>query len=281
MIHSDDPMPYAMTRHFAPWLDVMVGVSPTIATTLRSMPEFSSVRIEEIPYGIAFAPTGRTAPSPADSPLTVIYLGRLIEEQKRISRVVELIQRCAAARDPIRFTVAGAGSEEAKIREQLSHCNNVTMRGPANNAEVAELLAAHEVFLLLSDYEGLPLTLLEAMGAGVTPLISDLESGIRDVVTDSTGYRVPIGDVDGAHRLLRRLVGERDLLFQKGQAAARLARAGYGAAAMTERFLALVPEPATEIVWPASIKIGAPVLENRPWLRRLVPRGIRRLFRRG
>lgn len=46
--------------------------------------------------------------------------------------------------------------------------------------------------------EGLPVTLLEATSAGVVPVVSDLASGIPDVVEHGvTGYRIPPGNIEG------------------------------------------------------------------------------------
>ena len=53
-------------------------------------------------------------------------------------------------------------------------------------------------FSLLSDYEGLALSLLEAMGAGVVPVVSDLSSGIAQAVPADCGLRVPFGNLDAA-----------------------------------------------------------------------------------
>ena len=149
------------------------------------------------------------------------------------------------------------------------------------NDTVPALLAAHDVLVLLSDYEGLPLSLLEAMGAGVVPVVSDLESGIRDVVTAETGVRVPVGDVPAAAAAILALVQDRGRLAALSDAAARSVREEYSAARMAERYLKLIGELApSSVPWPATVEVPAPVGVKHAWLYRGWPRRTRRWIKR-
>lgn len=282
VIQSHDPMPYEMARRYHRWLDAMVGVSPQIASHLRGMAEFAGMRIEEIPYGIHFGPSAeRLSPR---NPLRVLYLGRLIEVQKRISRMVSLIQACAAAEAPVQFTLAGSGPEEAQVRAALAQSPNVAFTGAVPNAEISALLREHDIFILLSDFEGLPLSLLEAMGEGLVPIVSDLPGGMGEVVSPEVGFRLPVGDVRAAADLLLALAQAPERLAPLSRAARSLAREHYSAERMVQQYLALVRSlvpPSPEPDWPASQKIPAP-LGLPAWqyrgLARHLRRGIRRLF---
>ena len=189
IIQSDDPGPYEMARQYAPWLDVMVGVSETICRHLRAESAYSSTRIECIPYGVHFETDCARAPRDFNQPLRIIYLGRLIETQKRVSRLVELIRLLTTRGRPFEFTFGGSGPELPSVREALRGFSHIRFLGHVPNHQIGELLRSQDVFVLLSDYEGLPLSLLEAMGEGVVPVVSDLESGMREVVTVGTGIR--------------------------------------------------------------------------------------------
>ena len=104
IIQADEPSPFATARRYAPWLDAMVGVSEGIAHKLKAMPEFRTTKVEAIPYGIAFRPA--TARPPSSGPLRVIYLGRIIEEQKRVTRLAALIKNLPS--HDFQFTIVGA-----------------------------------------------------------------------------------------------------------------------------------------------------------------------------
>lgn len=285
LVQADDPAVYAMAAQYADSLDAIAGVSAHIGERLRSMPEFKSVRVAAIPYGIAFEAPAR-AERRADEPLRVLYLGRLIEEQKRISRVIELAQRLEKRGAPVRFTIAGSGPDEASVRSALATVRSVEFRGAVANREVPVLLREHDVYVLLSDYEGLPLSLLEAMGEGLVPVVSDLPSGLAEVVTPEMGLRVAVGDVAAAEAAILALAGDRERLRTLSESAARLARSRYSADRMVSEYLALIDSiaPPQTPLWPPSVEIPAP-RGLRPWLfsgwRRSLRRALKRLASAG
>ena len=50
----------------------------------------------------------------------------------------------------------------------------------------------------MSDYEGLPVALLEAMGNGLAPVVSRIASGNTELIkNEENGYLVEVGDIEG------------------------------------------------------------------------------------
>ncbi len=281
VIQSHDPAPYAMARQFASCIDLMVGVSAEICRHLRSLPDFSRCRIEQIPYGIPFGPPVERLVLLPDQPLRVVYLGRLIEEQKRVSRLVELVKLLEQRELNCRFSFVGSGPELTRMKSALAGSSNVEFYGEIPNTEVPRLLAAHDIFVLLSDYEGLPLSLLEAMGQGVVPVISDLESGIRDVVKDDCGIRVPVGDVRAAAEVISALAHDRRRLNALSAAASTHARGNFSSERMALRYLQAVDTLATTpVAWPSVVSIPTPIGVRPRWLFSGLPRALRRLAKR-
>jgi glycosyltransferase involved in cell wall biosynthesis len=279
VIQSDDPGPYT-TREFGPWLDAMVGVSRQICDRLRQFPELTGKRIECIPYGIDFSPTAAPPRATATGPLRVVYVGRLIEVQKRVSRLVSVIQHLHARRAPVAFTLIGSGPEEAQVRRDLAGLDHVKLLGEVPNREIATLLREQDVILLLSDFEGLPLSLLEAMREGVVPVVSDLESGLRDLVSAERGVRVPVGDVERAAEVLMRFASDRASLRPLAEACRRVVREEYHADTMARRYVALLDDATATPHWPAEPRIPTPLGVKPPWLFRGLSREIRRALRR-
>ena len=269
-----------MARHYVPWLDVMVGVSETICRRLREDPAYAGSRVENIPYGIHFGPENTSTPRKPGQPLRIIYLGRIIETQKRVSRLVELTRLLAARGEPFEFTIGGSGPESASVRGALKDASTVRFLGDVPNRWISGLLCSHDVFILLSDYEGLPLSLLEAMGEGVVPVVSDLESGMREVVTAETGIRVPVGDVSAAAEAIVFLTRNPGKLAELSAAAKRLARTQYSAARMAESYLKLAGEkPGANGAWPTKINVPAPLLVRPAWMYKGLGRHMRRILR--
>jgi len=279
IVQSHDPGPYGLVQRYARHLDVAVGVSREITRHLSAMPELRGVGVECIPYGIDFPPDVPARPSSPHNPLRVVYVGRLMEEQKRISRVAELIRRTRQAGLPVEFTFVGSGPEEPKLRAEFEHTADVTFTGALPNSEVRARLANQDVFVLLSDFEGLPLSLLEAMGQGVVPVVSDLPSGMRDVVNEECGFRVPVGDVAAAQETLAALCREPGRVQALAPKAAALARREYSADRMAERYLNLVAGGVgAEGAWPRGVEVPVPY-GVRPWLFRGVMRRVRRALK--
>lgn len=85
--------------------------------------------------------------------------------------------------------------------------------------DVPQLLAAAQLSLLVTNWEGLPLSILEAMRAGLPVIATDV-AGIGEAIREGeTGYLVPRGDVDVLRARLARLLGDGRLRLSQGQAA--------------------------------------------------------------
>ena len=281
IIQSDDPGPYKLVRQFAPWLDAIVGVSETICGRLRQESFGREIRIEYIPYGIPFGPAQVRSLRDITQPLKIIYVGRMIEHQKRVSRLLELVKALTARGEKFEFTFVGSGPELLPAKENLKHLLNVRFLGDVPNAYVSGLLRSMDIFVLLSDFEGLPLSLLEAMGEGVVPIVSDLESGMRELVTAETGIRVPVGDISAAANAITGLA--RDSARQAGisAAASDYVRRSFSAAIMGERHLKLITALSKgDPIWPAKVNIPIPLSLENHWTSTAWARPIRRLLRR-
>jgi glycosyltransferase involved in cell wall biosynthesis len=279
LIQSDHQNPYATAASFAPWIDTIVGVSNEITQKLESMPEFGEKPVHTIPYGIYFDETDERQIRSTEEPLRVIYVGRLIEEQKRVSRLVTLAQKLESTCAPIRLTLAGSGPQEKELRAKLEGSSVARVIGEVSNAQVVELLRQHDVFILLSDYEGLPLALLEAMGYGLVPVVSDLPSGIREAVPEHAGIRIPPGDVDAAASALNALAVDSTRLSHLSKSAQRTAREHYSAKRMAGDYLKLVESSfGSAKEWPVKIRVPAPIGLN-PFVFSGISRTARRWLR--
>jgi glycosyltransferase involved in cell wall biosynthesis len=72
----------------------------------------------------------------------------------------------------------------------------VELTGRISGAGVRDILLASHAFVLLSDFEGLPVAMLEAMEAGCVPIVYAMDSGIPEVLrSGENGIVVPQGDI--------------------------------------------------------------------------------------
>ena len=96
--------------------------------------------------------------------------------------------------------------------------------------------ASLDALLMPSRHEGLPYALIEAMGAGLPIVASDV-GGIREVLTDGeTGLIVPPEDCAALARAIETLAASPELRQRLGHSASRFARAHLSAAQMTSAY---------------------------------------------
>lgn len=254
MGQSHDPLVYDALRRYAPWMDLVAMVSQTMKQTAAGLPEFARVPIAYLPYGVPISPETDSTARDFTRPLRILYLGRLEQEQKRVRLFPEILRGICESGMPFHWTIAGAGSERDFLEANMktgSRDQTISFAGPLRYADVPAVLKQHDIYLLASDYEGLPLSLLEAMGQGLVPVVSDLESGIREVVDNSAGALVPVNDVSGYARAVIQLHEHREELAAKSAVARVRAQRDFSVAAMTDRWLAAFPPtPSAVEAWP-------------------------------
>ena len=149
----------------------------------------------------------------------VAGLGRL-HPQKNWPLFLRLAGRFPAAT----FVIAGTGPEEDRLR--ASAPGNVRFAG---FRDARTVLAAADVFLLTSDYEGTPMTLLEAMACGVPPVVSAVD-GCAEILADGAGgLTAPPGDEGAFAAQLGGLLGDPGRRARLGAAARERVRQSYDA----------------------------------------------------
>ena len=106
--------------------------------------------------------------------------------------------------------------------------STVRYTGRLTNADVVRLLAEHDVLVLPTRHEGLPVAVLEAMSAGVVPVVSNIDSGVPDVVTNGQNGCLPtVGDVSAFADSVARLSRDRVMLESLSVAARETVRARF------------------------------------------------------
>jgi glycosyltransferase involved in cell wall biosynthesis len=267
MGQSDEPNVYDMIRHYASWMDLVAMVSKTMKQKAEALPEFARVPVVNLPYGVPFDPAAETSTRDWNATLRILYLGRLAREQKRVHLFPEILRYFVSGM-PFHWTIAGEGEERGFLEANLKPASSnqtVSFTGAVRYADVPNLLKQHDIFLLASEYEGLPLSLLEAMGNGLVPVVSDLKSGIPEVVDQNNGLLVPANDVAGYARAIIHLHEHRDELAAKSAAARTRVEKEFSVAAMTDRWLAAIPTPSiSPLTWPQQWNISAPLAAKNP-----------------
>jgi glycosyltransferase involved in cell wall biosynthesis len=153
------------------------------------------------------------------TPPTLLVLGRLT----KLKGSYDLLAACAplvAEFPALRLALGGDGELEqvAARAQELGIGENVKLLGWIGAAEKERELQQASLYVLPSYHEGMPMSLLEAMAAGL-PVISTRVGGIPELVSDGVdGILLEPGDINGLTDALRRLLQNGELARQMGRA---------------------------------------------------------------
>lgn len=152
-------------------------------------------------------------------PLDGVVVGTVgrLSPQKDPLLLVRAVLPLLRERPEARLLVVGDGPLRAQVEAEVGGSPQVVLTGL--RTDVPRLLNAMDVFVLSSQWEGLPRTLLQAMATGV-PVVATDADGVRDVVEDElTGRLVPRGDAHALREAVARLVDEPPLRRRLASAA--------------------------------------------------------------
>jgi glycosyltransferase involved in cell wall biosynthesis len=197
IVHSDDPQHYEHVARLGRYWNAIVAVSPAIAAAAAALDPSLVSRTAVIPYGVEVADT--LPERQWDSVLRIVYAGRLVQYQKRILDLPRIVRALVDRGVPVQLSIAGSGSEQGTLMEAcaaLKVQEQITFLGTLSSSQLREIMAQNHAFVLTSEFEGLPLSMLEAMGQACIPVVTDIRSGIPDLVQNGVnGYRAPVGDI--------------------------------------------------------------------------------------
>jgi len=178
----------------------------------------------------------------SEEDVVVTQVARLVE-LKDYPTALRAIQQGAAEVPRLRYLIVGDGPERQSIEaliDQLDLQGIVQVLGSRD--DVAEILAASDIFLLTSITEGIPLTLIEAMATGLPCVATDVGGVAEVVIEKETGLLAPEQDSTALARHIRRLANEPALRRELGAAGKRRAREKFDERQMQAAFVKLYQE---------------------------------------
>ncbi|MGK9369476.1 glycosyltransferase family 4 protein [Melioribacter sp. Ez-97] len=127
-----------------------------------------------------------------DKPENILYLAR-IEEEKGIFILLQAFKKLKIIHPKYKLFIAGSGSKYYEVNKYIHNekLNDVYLLGHLNENEKIELLKKADMLVFPTYYkEGLPISVLEAMAAGL-PIVTRPVGGIKDFFVDGImGYLV-------------------------------------------------------------------------------------------
>lgn len=200
-------------RH--PWNGPHGQILPRRIETMRNFDRFDVVGVQTQQQAEAISAKGisptniefLTGELPSGSVLSEAAADRPANRAVMIANLIALkrvdhpIRAVAKLRDKgidVTLTVLGEGAERQKLEQLISDLDvtdRVELPGYVN--DVPARLLSSSFSMLTSTSEGLPLSMMESMGAGCVPIVYDITYGPRDLVEQGkNGFITPSGDID-------------------------------------------------------------------------------------
>ena len=192
--HGDFDFYYDLAVRHQDTIDAFVTYTEQMVRRLRELLPDRHDSIFLLPYGVDIPATVRR---PAEGKLRLLYVGRFSTD-KGVFDLPMIDRRLRELGVDPAWTLQGAGPDEEALRASWPDRGDIRWSGQREKADVLRLYEQHDVLVMPSRNEGLPVALLEAGAAGVVPVVSDLASGIPEVVAPGvSGYRPRVGDIGG------------------------------------------------------------------------------------
>jgi glycosyltransferase involved in cell wall biosynthesis len=160
-------------------------------------------KIRILPHSVD---TARFSPGVEAPDYDVVSVGHLIR-RKRMDVLIDAVAELKARGVEVRTAILGEGEERPRLEAQIKERGVeglVTLLGFRHDVEA--VLRRARVFVLASEWEGVPFAMIEAICSGLVPIVTDVGT-IADWVEDGTnGHIVPVGDAPALARRIEQLV---------------------------------------------------------------------------
>ncbi|MFN8607714.1 MAG: glycosyltransferase family 4 protein [Vulcanimicrobiota bacterium] len=211
-----------MEKLAAGWCDHLITVSRVNQRQILDEGICRPEKLSLIPGGLALENYAARGPAPWNLPPDAIVMGMAgrLEPAKGHSDLLLAMSRLLPRNPRLHLVIMGTGHLRGQLERQaweLGLHGRVHFLGWVE--DLISAMAALDLFVLSSHYEGLGVVLLEALALG-RPVVSTRVGGTQDIIEDGvTGLFAPAHDPAGLAEAIQRLLDDPDL-------AARLAAAG-------------------------------------------------------
>jgi glycosyltransferase involved in cell wall biosynthesis len=213
--------------------------------------------------------------------IKIIFIGRIEDSQKGVFLLPKIIWDLKQRGFDFRFVIIGDGPSFPELQRMINDrdiADKVFLSGPLPHEEVIQAMRENHFFIMPSNYEGMPVVLLEAMSSGLVPIVSNL-SGHTDILVKegTTGFFGEPGDAKSFVSAILKAIEDRTALNQISKNASDFIGNHFNLQEITESYLKLFSE--TQIVKRRNNKVDFSIIPDFPYLPLLLARFIRKVSR--
>ena len=167
----------------------------------------------------------------------IVSVGRL-SEQKNFKMLILSVVKVHSLGKDIELKIYGEGELKYQLQKYIDSlgCKNYcSLCGRSEN--IASILAESDLFVLSSNYEGMPNALMEAMTVGQPCIATDCETGPAELINSERGILVRVGDVEAMTAAICRMVDDPHMANCMGDKAKSFMRENYSQKIIAKQFV--------------------------------------------
>lgn len=269
ILHGDYDYYYRLAVKHAVNIDIFICIASNIAEKLKTL---LPNRRDNIYYQ-RFPVREPVQKSIFSGVKKLLFVGRC--EKAKGYDLLPLIERELRGMScEVSWTIAGGGSAFEQV--QWTPARQVHFLGEVTNDEVLKILPEHDLIVLPSLAEGMPVAIIEAMKAGVIPIVNNLPGGIQELVENNvTGYKIEQNKPEAYASAITGLFHDPALVQQLGMNCMSRASALFNPVQNTFAFELLYEQAEKQNKRKTKLKIYGSRLD-KPWIPNVVVYKIRK-----
>jgi glycosyltransferase involved in cell wall biosynthesis len=238
IIHGDFNYYYSVIRSKHYIIDSFISVSKYVADKTNSLLKSlgSSNKVTAIHFPL---PIIKKTEISFSEPVKIIFIGALIK-RKGVHFFPGFIKKLSDKNIDYEFNIIGTGEYNNDIIKISEQNHNVNYFGQKNYNEVISILKQNHILFLPSLSEGLPVTIVEAMKAGLIVITNNINSGIPEVINPKTGFALETGDIDAYVNSILKLRNDPDLFYELSRNAAKFANKHFDPKQQTLKYMDVI-----------------------------------------
>jgi glycosyltransferase involved in cell wall biosynthesis len=235
-----------LDRATAGWVDRVAFVSSEIVPFSIEHEGVRPDQVCRIPNGVEWDDADRSEAAArlrqefGGGAATIVGMVARLHAQKAHADVIEALVRMGREAEDVRVWFVGDGPERARLAALATRRglqDRIVFAGERHDAR--DWIAAMDLFVHPTYFEGLPVAVLEAM-AGSRPVVASDVDGLRELIVPGVhGWLVPPGDVEALADAIRAALGDRERAARVARAGAERVKSEFTAARVTESYDAL------------------------------------------
>ena len=233
IIHSSGEYNFENVKKYQGIIDTIVSVSKYIKNKA-----IETVGKEKIKHEYISQPVPNnnvTRKINKEKTLNIVFVGRITEE-KGIFDLPQIDSLLKQKNIGVNWTIVGFGKDKNQLQKTWNN-KNVIWKGKLTNKEVYEIYLKNDIVILPSHAEGFPVVIIEAMKIGLVPLVSDLPSGIPEIIKNGVnGFTFPVNAPNKYADVIEKIDVDRNLLEKLKENAIKSTNDNFNPAVQADKY---------------------------------------------